>query len=721
MPPKNHPNWGPYSPSVHRLKNLPAGDMLRASGDRPGGRAVTRERLNLGLAVALAAAVWVCAARPAAAAAADRRQRYQKAIEEGKRLLAEARWDEALSAYGPWGDRMRAELQRQMAAARGRDPEKLLRLHEAYFRYYPFGYADWHGQGREWGQTACEYAASLRDAAKAEGDETVAQTVGALETYRKLMAAHEGYKEAEVVPLVDEIVAKHPKSLFAPGAVLSLAHIKAQNQGGDQAAPICEKYLPLLQKGGAGERSQIMVLFVLGEAATGYRREPSLLRKGMAAYLEMARRTDIGYEKRVGLLKAAQAALGIGEGEALAESRKLFRKFLAKYPEVPEADEARHGLVQTHLAERQIEEALQVLRELEKQSPEGSDLSPPLFDISRAHFAEKSFDKALAILQEIVQRYPGGGTASMAWLGMGEVYEKLGQEAQMVEAYKNAAAAPSAETQTNIMDASDTRNRAHQWLGTYYMMKKQDWPEALKWWGTWEPRSWCGTCAASMNSRKAHSIAVCLVKMGKADEALKTLEPMVFEDKFFCGADIAILLVDLYRDRGKLGEVEARLQKARECFGAKLASEYVALIRMAEKGDAEGLWKHLQGSPSQKDPPSWQPGVAARLLVSIPEKAKPFALKQMDAGERNPLWASAILARMKAPETLALVRAKVQGEENSWQLQEYLYALALLGTEEAYAQLRDYAARGEGNRQITAKQMLERYPNPGDAARDWPW
>ncbi len=675
-----------------------------------------RRLSKLGAAAMLLAAAGL--GLPATGGAADRLQRRQKAIAEGERLLAEERWDDALAAMAPWGQGVAEALRRRITEAKRGDPGKLLALYEAYFHYYPFGELYWHSDARRWGELACEYAQLLKASPKAKADEAAAQTVAAEPTYRKLMAAHQEYQEAQVLPLVQGIVGKYPKGIFAPAAVLTLANVKAQGDGA-RASPVCEEYLPLLRKGGAGERAQVLVLLTLGEACTDYGGDPERLRKGVAAYLEVAALTSVAYEKRFALLHAAQAALKIGKGDALIQCRKLFGEFIAKYPAVFEADTARRGLVQADLAERKPEVALDTLRALEKQAPEDSDLSEPLFDISRAHFGQQDYNKSLSILQEIVRRFPDSAPSSMAWLGMGEVYGKLGQEERMVEAYRTAAGKPTVETQTNIMDASDTSNRAHEWLGRY-CEKKRNWEEALTWWKAWRPRSWCGTCAWGMEARKTRGITLCLLKLGRTDEALRSVEPVVFQREEVSSPELAILLVDIYRGKGALPSLEAKLQatlrKNERNSAASAARDYIAMIRMAEQGDAEGLWRRLEGDPFQDDGLRWPAAQAAALLASIPEKTKPVALRKLGGEGNASPWAAVLLARIRAPETLPLVRAKIGAQETCWA--GHLYALALLGTDEAYAQLKAYAATGDTTRGIMARKMLERFPAPGDAATD---
>jgi len=661
----------------------------------------------------------------AAAAPANPLDTRHQALETGRRLVEEGRYDEALSAYGRWGSQMEEVLRMEIfESKRQGEVGKVLDRYEAYFHYYPFGYLSWHNDWRTWSVMACDYAKLLGKTVGVQKDEAAAQTIAAAPVYRRLMTSPHEYKEAELEPLVKEIVGKYPKSLFCPAAVLTLANVRSQTHGnGAEAAPLCEEYLERMKKGGAPTRSLVLVELCLADAYTNYGNNLEQFRKGIAIYQSIAQQTDIAYENRACLLNAANAALRIDKGDALEESRNYFREFLAAYPHVFEADEARQGIVRTYLATGQTDEALQAARDLEKEAHPGADLSPALFDISRGYFQAENYEKSLALLKEIAGRYPKSATASMAYVGMGEVYEKLGQEKKAVEAYTTAATLKAVETRTSIMDASNTQNRAHEWLGAYYV-RKQNWAEALKWWQSWKPSSWCGTCSASMESRRTYHIALCLKNLGYIDEALKTLEPVVFgEDWGGCDPKVASLFVDLYRSRGQLGALESRLQKAvqhsKYAGGAKIAMEYVAMIRMAERGDPEGLWKHLTGRPfvgSSAKPP-WDASRAADLLVSIPDQAKPLALKKMAGEGTDPLWAAVLLARMKAPETLACVKEKIEAETNCWILQDYFYALALLGTEEAYATLRHYAEHGVDNRKVMAQKMLERYPAPGDAER----
>jgi hypothetical protein len=65
---------------------------------------------------------------------------------------------------------------------------------------------------------------------------------------------------------------------------------------------------------------------------------------------------------------------------------------------------------------------------------------------------------------------------------------------------------------------------------------------------------------------------------------------------------------------------------------------------------------------------------------------------------------------MKVGTALPLIEQRMNSEANVWCLTDYCYALALLGTEEAYAIIRRLAAGPEGNHRTAAETMLKRYP-----------
>ena len=91
---------------------------------------------------------------------------------------------------------------------------------------------------------------------------------------------------------------------------------------------------------------------------------------------------------------------------------------------------------------------------------------------------------------------------------MALAYGVAGDDAKMIALLKEVAAAKPVNTWSNIMDASNTRNHAHEVLGHYYM-KKRDWKEAMAWWEKWQPSSWCRTCAEAMQKQRQANIEEC--------------------------------------------------------------------------------------------------------------------------------------------------------------------------------------------------------------------
>jgi hypothetical protein len=155
---------------------------------------------------------------------------------------------------------------------------------------------------------------------------------------------------------------------------------------------------------------------------------------------------------------------------------------------------------------------LDALREFQQGAQRDADLGWPMFEIAQDLYSHGQKDKALALVEELVERYPSSKVTGKAWLGLGEMYHDMGDEAGMVAAYRRAAELPSVDTRSNIMDASNTRNIAFESLAQYYTQKQQ-WAQALRWWWSWRPTSWCGTCAESMELRRAKALAQCVTNL----------------------------------------------------------------------------------------------------------------------------------------------------------------------------------------------------------------
>jgi len=384
-------------------------------------------------------------------------------------------------------------------------------------------------------------------------------------------------------------------------------------------------------------------------------------------------------------------------------------------------DEARWETIQTHLKADRFEEALAAFREIEKTSTTNADLPAILLKIAVGFCRVNKDREAIPLFQEIIDQWPASSSALKADLEIGKAYYKLGDEEKMVQYYENAASSkPSPADPYGIACSEACRH-----LGDYYM-KKHRWADSVKWWLRWEPNSWCGTCNLSMKADREDKILFCSVQMelesGRPERAIQRLEQVALSPGGGLNENLMVLLVDLCQKNGKLAELEYNLQAARQKPSG--LTSYLEMLHQAEKGDYEPLWKqisHLNQHPFIHGVP-----LVARVLATQGERVKPFLMQKLKDAEADrkeggdPLWILVLLGAIKAPETQDLVKPRIESEKNVHCLKDYFYALALLGTEKAYAVIRDHADHAADNRQAAAREVLERYPKPGSASLQLP-
>ena len=679
------------------------------------------------------------------ARADERLNRLREAQAAGRQLIREGRYKEAIWTAGPWANVLRGELLAQIEhAKREGDRAKVISLYQAFFRYYPFGYLYWHHDSNEWDAAATEYV-RLRQSRQDPADKDLDRDAAALEVYRKLAEHHKKRSHGKCAELADQIVEEYPRSMFAPAAALSVGHMTEQGYGGAAGIAVYEKYVARLREAGAPKRSVILLLFPQAHDCTKYLNKPEQLRKGLAIYQAIGKMTEIPYEKRYCVLRSAQVAVQIGDRDSLELSRKLFRQFLAEYPGVIEAHEARKGIVQSYLKAEQTAEADRALRELEKTAPEGTEFAEQLFAIAQAHFTAADYQKALAYLQEIVERFPQSRFAPLAQLGMGEAYEKTGDEEKMVAAYMKAAGLPRSPTSTNVMDASDSHNRANERLARYYM-DKQDWAEALRWWIHWKPSSWCGTCQQSMEARRAESIAICLLHLGRHREAARAcLDFLTRREGEGWAPCIATLVARLYRDaeqtadflqmveafeEDKLREYEEKGYFKEQSREQKLKylptwpiREATRIMRLAEEGNVEALATICQAPRSSsrdifEDPGNdWPSKEAAEALAGLGDRGVEAA--KMLQGS----WPIYALGKNPSPKALAALRERAENE--NWRNADNLaYAIALHG-EAGRELLAELAAKPKNHKNYATCEAAKRWlgkldSGPIASASTWP-
>ncbi len=438
----------------------------------------------------------------------------QKAINEGKKLLYEDIYEQAISAFGPWAAEMEPLLHRRIVEAERQDKkEKALELYQVYFRYYPCNKVYQCPAWRRRLDCGYRYAELLRKCGKTADNEAARQTIASSKVCREVEFHRQQGDLNKCVNLTDKIVAKYPLSVFCPTAVVSSGQSAERIQSSAAAVPIYERYLAQMKQAGVPKRSLILVMMSYASCAS-HGKNPDQLRKAIAAFREAGALTPIECEKQHCFLRAAYVAQRIGDAEHLELARKLFYQSLEQYPNSFLAHQSRSGIIKTYLAVKRYEQALVELRELEKTLPSDTDIGRELLIISRAYFRAHDYQKSLKLFQEVVERK--SAVASEGYLGMGEVYQKLGDEEKMLAAYNRAVKIEPVDARLSAMDTTNTRNKAFRFLGRYYI-DKQEWAEALKWWQAWKPTSLCGTCLESMKREKARNIALCLKHTIKPD------------------------------------------------------------------------------------------------------------------------------------------------------------------------------------------------------------
>lgn len=427
---------------------------------------------------------------------------------------------------------------------------------------------------------------------------------------------------------------------------------------------------------------------------------------------------------KTGAQQALEKGRRLLDAQRFDEARGIFEAFLKKQPGGPEADELRWGIIESFLRSSRCEEALEVYRQMEKDAPSGTNLPGLLFRTGDWFcYIDRPRD-GIHLLQEVIRRWPESGFVPMANLELGKAHEAMGQEAEMVACLEKAASAKPwpQEPRVSGLNPYDVTVEAGERLGEFYV-KKGRWADGLRVWLNWKPHSWCGTCEESMLRQRALGILRCQTHLdidaGHPLAAIKRLEEVALKPgSGGLDEDLLVLLVDLCQKNGNLAEVEAKLQpKARP---AGTSPSYFDMIHMAEKADFEPLWRQV-GQHNQHPFIHGVP-LAGRVLATQGDRVRPFLMQKLkDAQARLPeagdtVWVIVLLGGIQAPETKDLAMKGIESEGNVHCLKDYFYALALMGTDEAYAVIRRHAEQSTDNLQTAAQEVLKRYAKPGSAS-----
>lgn len=269
-------------------------------------------------------------------------------------------------------------------AAKAGDHEAVMRLYKAFFEFYPFGNPFrrswyWNCEGKYWGSMAIDYCGfkkTFRNLATTPGED---QDSAAAELFRAIVDSYEKGDMKSCAERADEIITKYPKSIFCgPAALYACAEDKKANEKVSRI-PFYENYHEKLEKAHCTPRNRVLLdLSFVSEYRQNSKAE-DIVRKRISALREVEKLSEISFEKRQSLIAAGETALEAGEPSLLEEGREEFYRYLKRYPEGPEVDSARMGIVQSYCQAGNTDEALSVLRKLESSSPKGTDFGSELF------------------------------------------------------------------------------------------------------------------------------------------------------------------------------------------------------------------------------------------------------------------------------------------------------------------------------------------------------
>jgi len=220
-----------------------------------------------------------------------------------------------------------------------------------------------------------------------------------------------------------------------------------------------------------------------------------------------------------------------------------------------------------------------------------------------------------------------------------------------VAAYELAAGGRPVDTGLHAMDASNTNNRAVQWLGTHHL-DRGNWKEALAWWTSWQPSSVCGTCADSMRMERAYYMALCKIRLGEHAAAAAFCLPAVC-DRRTPAPDLAALVVQLYAQAGQLDDLlqmadssATSLREMVRIWGLAARRDVAQLISLcADSGEATtGMFQR----PGQ----GWRGRAAADALATCGgEEIRPIR-KALDDGRGEGSWLIYALGKSSSSQAL---------------------------------------------------------------------
>ena len=447
-------------------------------------------------------------------------------------LLKAGKYQEATKAGGIRGSRSAGQLLVEISEAhRQREVRRMLALSDYYLDYYPFEPA---GDWQRYGEILIANVLH-RDARDGVMSAELTSEKEAANLYQNIVFSKDEYLGVLRWDLVQRLFKKYPASRFcAPALHLMASSEKDESRRNEEIL----KAVGQFDQNNVPLRRAIQVrIAALQHSASGLARLAE----------DIANMSDIPFEREHFLFQAAQSYVD------LDDQLRCYRAYIDRFPKGKNFFYAVGFWASCHIRKHSADETLLETRKLIATRP-GQDLSRALFAVSTHHFNKGEYERSLALLQEIHDTFPNSVIRARAQLGIGEVYEKLGDEDAMVAAYKAVIDMPREETQFGVMDSGDTHNVAIERLGNHYL-KKRDFAESLVYWKRWQPGSWCGTCLAQMEDRKRRMMALCHLHLKQPQAAFELLKKVESRLDYWVISDL--MLVVMHQRSGQLDELVA--------------------------------------------------------------------------------------------------------------------------------------------------------------------
>ncbi len=383
-------------------------------------------------------------------------------------------------------------------------PNDALGYYEAFLRFYPYG-SQWDDPAHSgWDEAAISYIELIAKIEKRD-EEWFVESIQAIETYRELSDAVKQSKEEDLFRLTRELIQKYPRSIFVQSAVLKVSTKSRAARTYDKPGP---KLLGEMKQFGIPEANSLLVRLHCDDRSN-HDKNPRQLADIVA---DVRQRSDSLFLRRMYCYLLLRQQVFQKEGDAVAVT---WESYLEEHP--PETRPSlRSKLISLYLEANWPEEAL--LRMESWAAADGAATTAEfLYQVGAYYGNKKDWNQAESFFKQAIRADKNSQAATLAKLGMARVFRVRNDEMAMVEILKEVAEMPSIDTHSNLMDASNSRNAAHEWLADYYTQKGK-YREALLWWEKWQPASWCGTCYESMVKEREAKILECKRAMIQFDK-----------------------------------------------------------------------------------------------------------------------------------------------------------------------------------------------------------